>query len=297
MENVFTFLPTFFPLLMDFSFSLSWMCPSRYKNSNFPQRVTHNPVSEFNRFLFHRSREFGEGKCWHQTENANDPNDIWRNVHFVCLRHDSRYVPTIWTFLDFYDSPFHCSNVLFNALPSNKIPRLLFPFQIAVIRYYLKIPINGALNDKTFTALKPGLVDIAQRIWWLKELFSLFDACLAAKSDTRARDGVKSTKRKCLISLAIMKRSLPFDVSTIRTKWCDVWMAFRERPLSSFKVEFISFIDNDSTKQPNLELLKANTLKTAWVDPFPQSARSGWSREAPEVNIAIINEQSTHQLV
>lgn len=116
----------FFPLLMDFSFSLSWMCPSRYKNRNFPQRVTHNPMSEFNRFPFHRSREFCEGKCWHQTENANDPNDIWRNVHFVCLRHDSRYVPTIWTFLDFYDSPFHCSNVLFNALPSNKISRLLF---------------------------------------------------------------------------------------------------------------------------------------------------------------------------
>lgn len=127
-ENVFTFLSqTFSPPLMDFFLSLYRECVLHdIKASNFPQRVTHNPTSEFNRFPFQRSREFCEGKCWHQTENANDPNDIRRNVHFVCLRHDSRYVPTIWTFLDFYDSPFRCSNVLFNALPSNKIPRLLF---------------------------------------------------------------------------------------------------------------------------------------------------------------------------
>jgi hypothetical protein len=48
----------------------------------------------------------------------------------------------------FYDfsSPFRSSNVLFNALPGNKTA--LPPAFHGLTGYYLRIPINGALDDK-----------------------------------------------------------------------------------------------------------------------------------------------------
>lgn len=48
-----------------------------------------------------------------------------------------------------------CSNVLFNALPSNKTSHsALF---MASHRYSLKISINGARSDKTFIVFKLGI--------------------------------------------------------------------------------------------------------------------------------------------
>lgn len=164
MENVFTFLPTFPPFNGSFSFSLSWMCPSRYKNSNFPQRVTHNPVSEFNRFPFHRSREFSK-------ENV----DIKRRTQTIRTTFGETSILCVSDMTLVTSQPFELSSTFTTPhftvqmcclmhTRAIKFPVFFFPFQIAVIRYYLKIPINGALNDKTFTALKPGLVDIAERI-------------------------------------------------------------------------------------------------------------------------------------
>lgn len=140
------------------------MCPSRYKASNFPQRVTHNPMSEFNRFPFQRSREF-----------ARENVDIKRRTQTIRMTFGETSILCVSDMTLVTSQPFELSSTFTTPhfavqmcclMHSQAIKFLVFffPFQIAVIRYYLKIPMNGALNDKTFTALKPGLVDIAKRI-------------------------------------------------------------------------------------------------------------------------------------
>lgn len=84
---------------------------------------------------------------------------IWSNVHFVCRDISMLLLSSqpfeLFVFLPFYEPPFLCLNVLFNALLDNK-KKLLSFFAYSThgfSRYYLKIPINANTAIKLLWSL------------------------------------------------------------------------------------------------------------------------------------------------